>query len=298
MRIKEAAQAVGCTSRAVKFYEEKGLLPAVSRGANGYRDYTDEDIRRLHEIQAYRKLGIGLEDIRRLLNSGDQAALSAILEKKRSELSARQEELAALEAYIQNPDPQLLDESIDFPSIAAAMRAQLPGFFGEYCVSHFAPYPTHRITTEEQREAYAAILAFWDQPKLRLPLGLSLSTLLMRMTRKTGISAGQAAADAQIAAMLHPSEEVYARIKAQTLRTVRLRENPLVRYSPPEWMKRRMMRRLQDCGYNDIFIPAMKRLSPSYRAYHDALDALNDRLCRDLGLYYDSAFNLRTKKHA
>ena len=36
----------------------------------------------------------------------------------------------------------------------------------------------------------------------------------------------------------------------------------------------------------------MKRLSPAYRAYHDALSALNDRLCRDLGLHYDSDFNL------
>lgn len=298
MKIKEAAQAVGCTSRAIKFYEEKGLLPAVTRSANGYRDYTDGDIRRLHEIQAYRKLGIGIEDIRRLLCDGDRAALSAILEKKRSELASRQEELAALEAYIRCPDPQALDEAIDFPSIAAAMCAQLPGFFGEYCVSHFAPYLTHRITTEEQREAYATILAFWDQPRLRLPPGFYLSTLLMRVMPKTGVTAGQAAADmdARIAAMLNPSEEVYARIKAQTLKTVRLRENPFVRHSPAEWMKRRMMRRLQDCGYNDVFIPAMKRLSPSYRAYHDALDALNDRLCRDLGLYYDSSFHLRLKK--
>lgn len=298
MKIKEAAQAVGCTSRAIKFYEDKGLLPAVTRSANGYRDYTDRDIRRLHEIQVYRKLGIGLEDIRRLLSSNDQTALSAILEKKRSELADRQKELAALEAYIRCPDPQALDEAIDFSSIAAAIRAQLPGFFGEYCASHFAPHLTHRITTEEQREAYAAILAFWDQPKLRLPLGFYLSTLFMRVMPKVGVSAEQAAAnvDARIASMLSPSEEVYARIKAQTLKTVRLRENPFVRYSLPEWIKRRMMRRLQDCGYNDIFIPAMKRLSPSYRAYHDALDALNDRLCRDLGLYYDSAFHLRLKK--
>ena len=69
-----------------------------------------------------------------------------------------------------------------------------------------------------------------------------------------------------------------------------------MRYALPEVMKRRMMHQLQDCGYNDVFIPAMKRLSPAYRAYHDALDALNNRLCQDLGLYYDSDFNLRIRK--
>lgn len=298
MKIKEAAQAVGCTSRAIKFYEEKGLLPAVTRRENGYREYTDEDIRILHEIQAYRKLGIGIDDIRRLLGGDGKALLPSILEKKRGELAVRQEELAALEAFIRCPDAQALDEAIDFESLSAAIRAQLPGFFGEYCSAHFAPYLTHRITTEEQREAYRTILSFWDQPKLRLPLGFYLSAALTRLMPKGPTSAAQAAAavDASIAAMLSPSEESYERIKAQTLKNVRLRENPLIRYSPMELIKRRTMRRLQDCGYNDVFIPAMKRLSPSYRAYHDALDQLNDRLCRDLGLYYDSAFHLRRRK--
>ena len=76
------------------------------------------------------------------------------------------------------------------------------------------------------------------------------------------------------------------------IRSLFPRKNPLVRYSPGEVMKRRMMRALKDCGYYDVFIPEMKRLSPTYRAYHDALSALNDRLCRDLGLHYDSDFNL------
>lgn len=299
MKIKEAAQAVGCTSRAIKFYEEKGLLPAVTRRENGYREYTDEDIRILHEIQAYRKLGIGIDDIRRLLG-GDKALLLSILEKKRGELAVRRQELAALEAFIRCPDAQALDEAIDFESLSAAMRAQLPGFFGEYCCAHFAPYLPHRISTEEQREAYKTILSFWDQPKLRLPLSFYLSAALTRFMPKAPASAAQTAAamDARIAAMLNPSEEDYEHIKAQTLKAVRMRENPLVCHSPAELIKRRAMRRLQDCGYNDVFIPAMKRLSPSYRAYHDALDQLNERLCRDLGLYYDSAFRLRLRKQA
>ena len=41
MRIAEAAKAVGCTQRAIKFYEEKGLLSPVARSENGYRDYTE-----------------------------------------------------------------------------------------------------------------------------------------------------------------------------------------------------------------------------------------------------------------
>lgn len=288
MRIAEAARAVGCTQRAIKFYEEKGLLSPVARSENGYRDYTEEDISRLHEIQAYRKLGIGLAEIRRLLSGDAQALLREILERKRAEADAQQQEIAALEAFLQAPDAQTLDEAVDFASIADAMRAQLPGFFGGYLAAHFAPYLSIRITTPEQQDAYRRILAFWDDPKLRLPVSFRLNMLFMRLLPQPSA----AAMDAQIQAMLNPSEEAYARMREQTLRTVRMRRNPLVRYSPGEVMKRRMMRALKDCGYYDVFIPEMKRLSPAYHAYHDALDALNDRLRRDLGLHYDSDFNL------
>ena len=48
-------------------------------------------------------------------------------------------------------------------------------------------------------------------------------------------------------------------------------------------------------GYNDIFIPNMKRLSPEYKKYHDVLTAMNPRICSELGLYYDTDFNLVRK---
>ena len=44
MRINEVVQQVPLTRRAVKFYEEKGLLH-VPKDSNGYRNYTEEHIR-------------------------------------------------------------------------------------------------------------------------------------------------------------------------------------------------------------------------------------------------------------
>lgn len=52
MRINEVVQQVPLTRRAVKFYEEKGLLH-VPKDSNGYRNYTEEHIRILQEICAY-----------------------------------------------------------------------------------------------------------------------------------------------------------------------------------------------------------------------------------------------------
>ena len=295
MRIKEAAQAVGCTCRAIKFYEEKGLLPAVAREENGYRDYTQEDIRRLHEIQAYRKLGISVEDIRRLLDRDDGALLQEILERKREELHEREQELHALEDFLSTRDAQALDEAIDFDSISQAIRTQLPGPFGRYLAAHFAPYLRVRIVTQEQREAYAQVLAFWDDPGLRLPLLLRLSMRLAAVPNAAQAEQMAAQMDAQLKALLSPDETAYARIREQTRKTVEQRERLPHRLSPIELAKRQTMRRLKDCGYYDVFLPALDRLSPPYRAYRDALRCLNDRLCRDLSLYYDADFHLRTR---
>ena len=50
MRINEVVQQVPLTRRAVKFYEEKGLLH-VPKDSNGYRNYTEEHIRILQECR-------------------------------------------------------------------------------------------------------------------------------------------------------------------------------------------------------------------------------------------------------
>ena len=35
-----------------------------------------------------------------------------------------------------------------------------------------------------------------------------------------------------------------------------------------------------ESGYNDVFIPAMQRLSPAYREYHKSLQAANEVFMR------------------
>ncbi|MEV8271640.1 MerR family DNA-binding transcriptional regulator, partial [Microbacterium oleivorans] len=44
MRIGEVAAASGVTTKALRFYEERGLLPQADRATNGYRDYPEDTI--------------------------------------------------------------------------------------------------------------------------------------------------------------------------------------------------------------------------------------------------------------
>ncbi|WP_113700951.1 MerR family transcriptional regulator [Nonomuraea lactucae] len=63
MRIGELAGRTGVSTRSLRYYEQHGLLTA-RRGANGYREYTEGDVRLVAEIRALLSVGFTLEDTR------------------------------------------------------------------------------------------------------------------------------------------------------------------------------------------------------------------------------------------
>ncbi|GAA4856857.1 MerR family transcriptional regulator [Kitasatospora terrestris] len=63
MRIGELAARAGTTTRTLRYYESRGLLPA-RRGGNGYRAYDEEDLRLLQQIRTLQEFGFDLEQTR------------------------------------------------------------------------------------------------------------------------------------------------------------------------------------------------------------------------------------------
>ncbi|WP_286240821.1 Cu(I)-responsive transcriptional regulator [Neptuniibacter halophilus] len=95
MNISEAARCSGLSSKAIRFYEEKGLLSAVERTANGYRNYNQQQVEMLCFIRRARGLGFSLEECRQLL------ALQGQTERRSAEVKARfQNKLARIRAQI------------------------------------------------------------------------------------------------------------------------------------------------------------------------------------------------------
>ena len=80
MLLNEIIKEVGMTKRAVKYYEEKGLL-SVDKDSNGYRNYSMQDVKTLKKISVYRKLGIGIKDIQTLLEKDDKSILLLFIRK-------------------------------------------------------------------------------------------------------------------------------------------------------------------------------------------------------------------------
>lgn len=66
MRINEVEALVGITKKNIRFYEEKGLLSPRRSTENGYRDYGEAEVAVLRRIKLMRKLGVPLEEIRKM----------------------------------------------------------------------------------------------------------------------------------------------------------------------------------------------------------------------------------------
>jgi len=289
MLLNEIIEEVGMTKRAVKYYEEEGLL-TVKKDSNGYRNYTEQDIETLKKISVYRKLGIGVKDIKRLLNGDDDNILDNIYQKKLSEKQLCEEELRALKTFINDGDVAKANEIIDYQTVEKAIESLLPGEWGTYFRKHFKPFLRIRVKSSEQKKALQNLLAYCDETTIKVPFIVKLGTKIAG-----GIPSEEKTAEDMIAYYRDMDEVRYQALKEQVKKGVKIKTG-VMKYHPVFVAQRKMQKELQNKGYNDIFIPALKILSPQYAEYKDALDKVNEKICADLGLYYDVNYNLVVKK--
>lgn len=63
MLIGEVSDRSGVSARMLRHYDRIGLVTPTERTRGDYRDYSEEDIRRLFHVEGLRSLGLGLQDI-------------------------------------------------------------------------------------------------------------------------------------------------------------------------------------------------------------------------------------------
>ncbi|NLT40774.1 MAG: MerR family transcriptional regulator [Clostridiales bacterium] len=83
LSISQAAGLFGLSARALRYYDEIGLLKPSETAGSGYRYYDETAVQALQQIAFYRELGFSLKDIADIMSSPDfdrQAALRQHLE--------------------------------------------------------------------------------------------------------------------------------------------------------------------------------------------------------------------------
>ncbi|HWL78414.1 MerR family transcriptional regulator [Microbacterium sp.] len=100
--IQQIAKLAGTTSRTLRHYDDIGLLAPSRIGGNGYRYYDERALVRLQRILLLRDLGLGLLQIKELLENvtAEVPALEAHLAWLRQEQNRLARQIASVESTI------------------------------------------------------------------------------------------------------------------------------------------------------------------------------------------------------
>ncbi len=93
MNTKQVEELTGISRQNIRYYERQGLLEPAREDKNAYRDYSQEDVRRLKLIKMLRLLDMPLKEIENVLNG--QVPLKEAVVIQRESLLAQQKQLQA-----------------------------------------------------------------------------------------------------------------------------------------------------------------------------------------------------------
>ena len=82
MQVKDVEKLTGLSTKAIRLYEEKGLIEVARNPVNDYRDYSEENVRQLRLIKLLRYFEFSLAEITNLLALPEEDLQSALREKK------------------------------------------------------------------------------------------------------------------------------------------------------------------------------------------------------------------------
>lgn len=97
LSIGQVARRAGVGVETVRFYEREGLLEEPPRRASGYRQYSEQVVRRLHFIKRAQQLGFSLKEINELLRVRVDAQTSCDEVKQRTEAKIAEVERKVIE---------------------------------------------------------------------------------------------------------------------------------------------------------------------------------------------------------
>lgn len=270
MKIQEACRRAGVTRKAALVAAEQGLL-TPARQENGYRDFTEDDVTRLARIAVLRGLGLPGAEIRAYF-AGDFAALGRAAMAERLRRQRAEDCQRALEDLARTGDWAAARAALDAiearESLAERLLRAFPGYFGDYLALHFSSFLQEPLQGEAQRAAFDQVVAYLDGVSVP-EFSPEARAFLAQAAEWYTPSRLATLHDAVVEAAEHPKR--YLEDHGDAMEAWRQMQSAI----PPEhplWEIRRALAALTSSpGYQEIFLPAMRRLSPAYDRYAQSL---------------------------
>lgn len=189
LNIGEVAKATGLTKKAIRYYQDTGLISPAVNSDNNYREYSEEDVARLKVIRTLRRLDLTAAEILEALSSPER--LAEVLRRRiaaiREEIRAAERREAVMESLLAQIDERfdiakatdklnaLLDSlELDAMGRAGYMRRQLarifPGQFGVVMSITYGRFLDEPLDTPEKKQAWLSLVNTLDEmEEIELP---------------------------------------------------------------------------------------------------------------------------------
>lgn len=279
MQINEVCQKTGLTKKAIEYYQLKNIITPEIK-SNGYREFSEKEVEKLNKVALLRKFELSIDQIRKVLESKNpEQTLYSIKEEKQIEIDTKNERLKLLDDLIQGSNPDYIKKKLETLEKHATIKEKLlqafPGFYGRFISLHFGRFLEDTIITEEQEEVYHFIVGFLDQmeaPSFPEEVQKQIEEVFEFWTDERIVEVERAKEEAidDVDTFWEKNKEMleeYSKFKLS-----KEYENSLMGQ-----ILKAFRSFGEASGYYDEFIPAMRKLSPSYSQYYKKLTIANDK---------------------
>ncbi len=288
MLMNEVCKECALTKKAVSYYIAQGLVsPAIQE--NGYRRFSKEDVSALKKISVLRQLGLSVGEIRSALSGRTDFVLKEVSGRKALQMEIQQERQKLLRELSATHDWDKMQEKLQQLSVKQTILERIlqnfPGYYGRFLCLHFAEYLNEPVLTKAQQEAYETIVSFLDNVCFDIPDELQnyleTETAEFDETKLKSISADFKNALKNIESYMADNREILENYMIY-------RDSADWRASPACQLREALETFCSTSGYYDIFIPAMRRLSKSYREYQDMLKEADKKFLEKYPQYQEN----------
>ena len=271
MTMAQICARCGLTKKAVEYYERKGLIQPLYR-ENGYRDYSEAEVKRLQEIAVLRRLGLSVAEIGAMLDTEHkQAAL-----RKHRHVAALQQQARAqqMDALIADYDIERAFAEVDdekLLSIRERLAWAFPGDFGVFTSLHFGHFLDGRIDSPAKQAAYDDMVRYLETVDFQIPEALSA---LWQEATQAAVHMEGAQHEGMQTMLDAPAQ--YFDEHAQFIEDyLAFRHSQEYAQSPAGQLMEAVTAFQQMSGYDKHIVANMRILSDAYAAYWNDLQAAN-----------------------
>lgn len=305
MQMNEVVKLTKLTKKAIRYYEEKGLISTSVNSNNGYKNYSQKDVDDLRVIAFLRNIDMSIEGIREYIKFPEKRRIT--FKRHLTQIDNRINDLVTIKEVISSA---LNEESIDFYKLNSylinkqimnknyvlkRLASLFPDAYGKFIIMHFGPFMNEPLDNEEKQKAFNEIVEFLDSTD-DIDFPKEFVFQLNQIDKKELIE--------QFSNMDYNLKErcnidPENREEIEKLRTeikYRLEKQYSIE-NKAEYQKSRqtanqLRKVLETSGYYEKFVNNLKIISQSYREYTERLEKIN----KTLGLEYDEQGNIIINK--